>query len=435
MNAMPSLTQFRIEPHDSGLVHLVFDAPERSMNVFSNAAIEDLGHFAEWLHQSDARGVVVRSGKPSGFCAGADLTELGVAYEMIVEAPPADRFDLAFAHFFRLSHAIRRLETAGKPVAAAIAGVALGGGCELALGCHHRVVTRTPRAFLGLPESGVGLLPGAGGTQRMPRLIGLDLGLEVLLQGRNLQGEEALAAGLVHQLVDEGEEVAAAEAWLLSDAAHATQPWDGDDYRPARPTEIAAALERERDRELARMLGHEPAPLAILDCVEFGLIQPLDGAIRAEMSVFAQLIQRREPRNMIRAMFLGKQAYDKARRNGGPDTAVTSAAQRVAAILEDALNRWPELARAGFGNGRAPHPPQERVGSRYWFESSPPLLAAVGSLGAEACAATEGLNSAQQLELDHLLTIQRTVPAYLGGAQGLAEFAPAPDRAPSRVTA
>lgn len=435
MNAMPSLTQFRIEAQDSGLVHLVFDAPGRSMNVFSNAAIEDLGHFAEWLHHSDARGVVVCSGKPSGFCAGADLTELGVAYEMIVAAPPADRFDLAFAHFFRLSHAIRRLETAGKPLAAAIAGVALGGGCELALGCHHRVLTRSPRALLGLPESGVGLLPGAGGTQRMPRLIGLDLGLQLLLQGRNLHGEEALAAGLVHQLVDEGDEVAAAEAWLLSDAAHPTQPWDQDEHRPARPTEIAAALERERDRELARMLGHEPAPLAILDCVEFGLIQPIDGAIRAEMSVFAHLIQRREPRNMIRAMFLGKQAYDKARRNGGPDAAVTDAGQRLAAVVEDALARRPELARAGFGSEAALPPAQNRIGSGYWFEGVPSLLEAVASLGAEARAATAGLSATQLLELDHLVTIRRFVPAYLGGAHGLAEFAPAAQRAPFPVTA
>ncbi|MEY2943844.1 MAG: hypothetical protein RLY97_1858, partial [Pseudomonadota bacterium] len=131
---LPTLTQFRVEPQPNGLVHFIFDCPDRSMNVFSNKAIHELGHFAHWLQHSDMRGVVVRSGKANGFCAGADLTELGLAYEMIVAAPPADRFDMAFDHFFPLSHAIRRLETAGKPVAAAIAGVALGGGCELAMG-------------------------------------------------------------------------------------------------------------------------------------------------------------------------------------------------------------------------------------------------------------------------------------------------------------
>ena len=144
---LPDLTQFRLEMQDNGLVHLVFDCPGKSMNVFSNKAIHELGAFAEWLHKADVRGVVLRSGKPTGFCAGADLTELGVAYDMIVAAPQADRFDIAFNHFFPLSHAIRRMETAGKPIAAAIAGVTLGGGCELSLGAHFRVATDSKRAM------------------------------------------------------------------------------------------------------------------------------------------------------------------------------------------------------------------------------------------------------------------------------------------------
>lgn len=423
--ALPALSQFRVESRDNGLVHLVFDCPDRSMNVFSNTAIHELGEFAEWLHRADVRGVVVRSGKASGFCAGADLTELGVAYDTIVAAPAADRFDIAFDHFFPLSHALRRLETAGKPVAAAIAGVALGGGCELALGCHHRVLADTPRAMLGLPECGVGLLPGAGGTQRMPRLVGLDLGLEVLLQGRNLQGDEALAAGLVDALVEAGEEVAAAEAWLLSGEAHGIQPWDREDHRPLPHAALADALARHRRRELERMLGHEPAPLAILDCVEFGLIQPIDGAIRAEMSVFASLIQRREPRNMIRTMFLGKQAFDKARRAGGPEPAVLAAAADIADAVEQALSAHPNLARAGFGKAVSA-PAQNGVGRRFWLEHETELADAVRSLGSRAGRAAAGLNGAQRLQLDHLLASEGTVPAYFGGAHGLAEFAAGP---------
>src|SRR3546814_16950496 len=113
------------------------------MNVFSNAAIHELGSFAAWVGQSGVRGVLVRSGKETAFCAGADLTELGVAYDMIVAAPERDRFTIAFDHFFPLSAALRALETAGKPVASAIAGLALGGGCELAqigsASCRERV--------------------------------------------------------------------------------------------------------------------------------------------------------------------------------------------------------------------------------------------------------------------------------------------------------
>ena len=423
-NPLPELTQFRVEPQTNGLVHLVFDCPGKSVNVFSNIAIHELGTFAEWLHRSDARGVVVRSGKATGFCAGADLTELGVAYDMIVAAPPADRFDMAFAHFFPLGHAIRRLETAGKPVAAAIHGVALGGGCELALGCHYRVATRSPRTLLGLPECAVGLLPGAGGTQRMPRQVGLDLGLEVLLLGRNLQGETAKTAGLVDLLVDEGDEIGAAETWLLSADAHCTQPWDRADTVIPDHAAVAPALAAHRTRELQRMLGHEPAPIAILDCIELGLIQPIDGAIRAEMSVFSGLIQRPEPRNMIRTMFLGKQAYDKAVRTESVPDSVTQAAAAIAGIVADALQATPDLRKAGFGSGaETVQPVQSRPARDFWFRSDSRLAQAATALGRAVAAHTAGLSADETLLLDYATVRGGSVPAYLGGASGLAALA------------
>jgi enoyl-CoA hydratase/carnithine racemase len=116
MPEAPELEQFRIDQPGNGVLHLVFDVPGRSMNVFSNAAIEELGKFADWLPQSDVAGVVIRSGKPSAFCAGADLAELETAYDMIMSASPAARERLAFDHFFKLSQGLRKLETAGKPV-------------------------------------------------------------------------------------------------------------------------------------------------------------------------------------------------------------------------------------------------------------------------------------------------------------------------------
>src|SRR5712672_1773267 len=215
-DSAPQLRQFRVEIRANGLAHLVSDAPDRSMNVFSNAAIHKLGEFCRWLAASSVRGVVIRSGKASAFCVGADLTELGSAYDVIVQSMPSARFNVAFDHFFPLSAAIRALETAGKPVAAAIAGLALGGGCELAMGAHYRVLSNDPRAALGLPESLVGLLPGGGGTQRLPRLIGIESALPLLLEGRRLSGVTALKSGLVDALVAPGDEVAAAERWLLS---------------------------------------------------------------------------------------------------------------------------------------------------------------------------------------------------------------------------
>src|SRR6202163_2560270 len=131
-------------------------------------------------------------------------------------APAETRDGVAFDHFFPLSRALRGIETAGKPVAAAIAGLARGGGRAAALTAHHRVIVDDPKAAFGLPESLVGLLPGAGGTQRLPRLIGIERALPVLLEGERLSRQAAIAAGVVDQLVPPGEEVAAAERWGLS---------------------------------------------------------------------------------------------------------------------------------------------------------------------------------------------------------------------------
>lgn len=420
---LPSLTQFRVEPQENGLIHLVFDCPGRSMNVFSNKAIHELGAFAEWLHRSDVRGVVVRSGKASGFCAGADLTELGVAYDMIVAAPPADRFDLAFDHFFALSHALRRLETSGRPVAAAINGVALGGGCELALASHYRAASNAPRTILGLPECGVGLLPGAGGTQRMPRLVGVELGLEVLLLGRNLQGQAALDAGLIDAVVDDGDEVAAAEAWLLSPAATSVQRWDAPGVVPFDHAQLADAIERHRMRELARMLGHEPAPIAILDCVELGLMQQIDGAIRTEMSLFAALIQRKEARNTVRTMFLGKQAYERAIRTGSLADGVEATAQTVFSLVTAAVESCPELSSAGFlGIPKDHRAVQHRVSRDFWLTTQPTLAATVAELAAKVAVSIEGLDADALLQLDHACMRNGSIPAYLGGATGLTEL-------------
>src|SRR6202795_1784272 len=238
MSELGKLQQFRAERTENNILHLVFDMPGRPMNVFSNAAIAELASFSEWLHGSDVKGVVIRSGKPSAFCAGADLAELGSAYDMIMAAPAEARDRVAFDHFFPLSQALRRIETAGKPIAAAIAGLALGGGGELALAAHHRVMVDEPKAALGLPESLVGLLPGAGGTQRLPRLIGIEAAMPVLLEGARLSCEAALTAGLVDALVSPGDEVAAAESWLLSTTS-SRQIWDRSDWAAPSPIEVS----------------------------------------------------------------------------------------------------------------------------------------------------------------------------------------------------
>ena len=412
MTDLPALTQFRIERQASGVAHLVFDCPGRTMNLFSENAIAELGAVAAWLAEADVRGLVIRSGKDNAFCAGADLTELGVAYDMIVGAPAHCRFDLAFDHFFPLSRALRALETAGKPVAAAIGGLALGGGCELAMAAHHRVLADDPKAALGLPESLVGLLPGGGGTQRLPRLIGVAASLPILLEGSRLAGRDALDAGLIDALVPPGAEVAAAETWILKGGA-AMQPWDGDDWQLPSPAAIAVAVAPVRERVLADTLGHDPAPLAILDCVEHGLPQVFDGAIRSEMAIFAHLIQREEPRNMIRTLFLAKTEYERLKRKeqlpAVLDAAVAAARQAIA--REDSAL----LAPLGFPG--AARPVRTRAQAGYWLEreASRPARAALERIDAAIRASAPDISDAQRSLADYAVVSQTGYPAYLGG--------------------
>lgn len=433
----PALEQFRIEPGMDGIVHLVFDAPGRTMNVFSNAAIHELGAFSAWLKTASVRGVVVRSGKDSAFCAGADLGELGVAYEMIMAAPPQERSRVAFDHFFPLSCAIRALETAGKPVSAAVNGLALGGGCELAMGAHHRVLTDTPGAAFGVPESLVGLLPGGGGTQRLPRLVGVEAALPLLLDGERLLGEAAVAAGLADVLVPAGDEVAAAEAWILG-GGEARQPWDRDGFTAEDP---APAVARRRTHVFADTRGYYPAPLAILDCVERGLVEPIDQALRTEMEIFSGLIQRPEPRNMIQTLFLGKLDHDRAAKKGAlpaeAEALVEAVRRAVAAAFVSTDDEG--LAVAGFTGGRAPFedampgdaapvvsgPRPEAAG--LWFErgdlsAGEQSAAAFLTRAAQAAAPWVALDQETARLADYACVKALGFPAYLGGPIALARY-------------
>jgi 3-hydroxyacyl-CoA dehydrogenase / enoyl-CoA hydratase / 3-hydroxybutyryl-CoA epimerase len=247
---------------------------------------------------------------------------------MIMEALPRNRFNVAYDHFFPLSAALRAIETCGKPVAAAIAGLALGGGCELALAAHYRVMVDDPKVAMGLPESLVGLLPGAGGTQRLPRLIGVEAALPVLLDGARLSGQAALDAGLIDALAAAGDEIAQAEQWLLS-AKNAKAPWDDPHWTPS---PLPSLVKRHTAAD-----ANNPALGAILECIEFGCPQSFDGAIRSEMAIFAHLIQRPQPRNMIQTLFLGKTDYDRAVRKGELPAfidAAVSAARAAGSDLE-----------------------------------------------------------------------------------------------------
>ena len=415
---IPPLSEFRIEFPGNGLAHIVFDAPGRSMNVFSEAAIVDIGRIADWLEEADVRGALIRSGKPSGFCAGADLPEIWAAFDTIAAAPQRRRFRAAYDHFFRLSLALRALETCGKPVASAIAGLALGGGGELALASHYRVLTDDKHAAIGLPESLVGLLPGAGGTQRLPRLVGVAAAMPALLDGKRFAGEAAVAAGAAHRVVKSGEEIAVAEAWLLSSPA-SLQPWDRDAWVAPSPAQVSAALAPVRAAALRASLGHYPAVFAILDCVEFGLPQSLEGGLRSEMTSFVELVLRPEPRAMIQTMFLGRVDYERLERKGQLPDVVEKTVAAVRDVLAHSRGDADALAAAGFAGMGEASPVRERCLLGQWIAGDDPRArvarAALERIG-EAVAPLGAGRSEEELRIaDYAAVRQAGYPAYLGG--------------------
>jgi 3-hydroxyacyl-CoA dehydrogenase/enoyl-CoA hydratase/3-hydroxybutyryl-CoA epimerase len=190
-------TMFRVSTND-GIAIITLDVPGRSMNVIGAQLLKDL---AAWVEEAAADsalcGVVITSAKRN-FIAGADILEMIELYD--------DGLTLqqGYERSQIMSRLLRRIETCGKPFAAAINGLALGGGFELCLACHYRVLNNEPRVVVGLPEVKIGLLPGAGGTQRVPRLIGIAEAMKLLTDGRHVAPAEALKLGLVHELAAPG---------------------------------------------------------------------------------------------------------------------------------------------------------------------------------------------------------------------------------------
>src|SRR5208337_3119554 len=192
-----------------GIATLTIDQPGKSMNVIGPEFVSELEAAIERAAgDASVKGIIVTSGK-SSFVAGADLIAMEGLIVQARTAPPAEALKAA-AH---LTHVLRRLETCGKPVACAINGTALGGGFEIALACHYRVSADAGDIKIGQPEVQVGLCPGAGGTQRIPRLIGIMPALPMLLEGRNMTPAQAKSNGLIHEVVPASELLAAAKKW------------------------------------------------------------------------------------------------------------------------------------------------------------------------------------------------------------------------------
>jgi len=312
------MKHFTLETDKDGIALVTFDSPERSMNVLSQDVVGEINEWVETLtNDENIKGAVITSGKDA-FCAGANLEELGGEFAGFAarmkddeQGAKKDMFDAVF----RLNSAFRALETCGKPVAAALNGLALGGGFELALACHARFASNdNPKLRLGFPEVMVGLLPGAGGTQRVPRMIGLMNAAPLLLQAKKIKAAEAVSMNLVNAVVPGVELIETAKTWVKENPK-AKQPWDADRFRfPGGDPWTASGFPMFAGSSAMvrkESYGNYPAMGNILRCVYEGSQLPMDAALRVETRYFCQLLLDPKTQNMIRTLFISKQAIDK----------------------------------------------------------------------------------------------------------------------------
>ncbi|MEZ5115662.1 MAG: 3-hydroxyacyl-CoA dehydrogenase NAD-binding domain-containing protein [Candidatus Nanopelagicales bacterium] len=289
---------------EDGIVVLTLDEPGKSVNTMNEAFGLALAEVLQRLdEQKDSlRGVVITSAK-STFFAGGDLNEL-------LAVDDAAAF---FAHITELKALLRRLETLGVPVVAAINGTALGGGLELALSCHRRIVVDDPKIALGQPEVQLGLLPGGGGIVRLVRMLGLQKALtEVLLQGRNIAPRKALELGIVDELVGSPDQLLdAAKAWIAT-GPEPVQPFDRKGYKipggtPSTPA-LAMMLPAFPATLVKQLKGAPyPAPRAIMAAAVEGAQVDVDTAHRIESRYFTELVTGQIAKNMITGLFFDMQ--------------------------------------------------------------------------------------------------------------------------------
>jgi 3-hydroxyacyl-CoA dehydrogenase/enoyl-CoA hydratase/3-hydroxybutyryl-CoA epimerase len=309
---------FRFDLDADGVALITWDMPGRSMNVLTPEAIEELNGLVERIAADAAiKGAVVTSGKAT-FSGGADLTMLqGMAHEY-ARVAKAEGEEAAMRVFFdrsrQLSLIYRKLESCGKPFAAAINGVCMGGAFELALACHYRIVADSDKARVGLPEIKVGLFPGAGGTQRVARLMATPDALQMLFRGDQLKPAAAKKIGLVHDVAPADEIVTRAKEWVKANP-NAKAPWDDPKFRPPSGKVFSpggmmfwppanAILRRET-------YDNYPAAKAILASVFEGLQLPIDLALAVESRNFAKILRSKEAAAMIRSLFVSKGELDK----------------------------------------------------------------------------------------------------------------------------
>jgi 3-hydroxyacyl-CoA dehydrogenase / enoyl-CoA hydratase / 3-hydroxybutyryl-CoA epimerase len=316
-----SYKNFKFDVDADGIALVTWDMPGKSMNVIDQSVTEELSAIVDKVASDAAiKGAVVTSGKDT-FSGGADLTMLQGLGRAFAEISKSKGEQAAMQLFFdesrKLSLTFRKLEKSGKPWVAAINGTCMGGAFELALACHRRFAADNPKSRLGLPEVKVGLFPGGGGTQRVPRMIQTTDALQFLFRGEQLRVSKAKDMKLIDEVVPADKLIESAKAWIKN-GGKGVQPWDVDGFKlPGGPVfskggmmtwPPANAIYRRETYD------NYPAVKAILKCVFEGLQLPMDTALKVESRYFANILRSKEAKAMIRTLFLSMQELNKGAR-------------------------------------------------------------------------------------------------------------------------
>ncbi|NTJ41308.1 3-hydroxyacyl-CoA dehydrogenase [Agrobacterium larrymoorei] len=317
---MSTYTNFTVETDEDGIAIVTWDMPEKSMNVFTAEVMEELNAVVDaTVADAAVKGVVFTSGK-STFSGGADLSMIKSMFSFYHEEK-AKNADEAAQKLFdlvgKMNWLYRKIETNGKPWVSAINGTCMGGALELSLACHGRVASNAKSVKMALPEVKVGIFPGAGGTQRVPRLTDAQSALQMMTTGQTLTAQRAKAMNLVHQVVEPDQLIPAAKQ-MIKDGLKPVAPWDEKGFKAPGGgiwTPAAAQLWPAAPAILRReSAGNYPAALAILKCVYEGLQLPFDTALKVEQRYFTEILRSKEAFGMIRSLFISMQELGKGAR-------------------------------------------------------------------------------------------------------------------------
>jgi len=424
--------QYRVA--DTGVAFISIDVPGLDVNVLTPELHRELGEVATHLASDEsARGAVLHSGKQA-FMAGGDLKRIVGYYDMHRTAADAYEQSRTF------SRSLRQLETCGKPVAVAINGMALGGGLEMALACHYRVTVDDDDILLGLPEVSLGLIPGAGGTQRLPRLIGLKEATSLILDGTTMSPARALELGIVDELAAPDELLGTAERWVI-EHGRSDQPWDRRGFRipggsKLNDMNVGRLFQIQTAKVGAKYRHNYPAPIAALRVLFNGTtVNSIDQGLRIETREFSALTRDPVARNIIRTLFINKR--ERKFRKADADSALlelceqayADEAQRMldqgvpGAVVRNAA--WAAGMKDGPTNLEAAEPTLSPERASYDFERLKQRLLAIQSLAAAELWAKDGLDP---VIADLSTVLGGGFPSYTGGVMsyvstiGLPEF-------------